>query len=459
MKVVCLFGFLLALPLFSGCGSTITSVVTQTPVASAPNPIWVGAWGNAPTNADATDENPAGAEQSFRFLVTPTVGGVQERVRFSNFFGTAPVTIGAARLSVGQDGSAAVNPAFDAALTFEGQSSVTLAPGQILVSDPVKVTYSFGQTLAISMYVKGTFAPLTRHGSLFITNYRSPHGSGDTTADTSGAKFTETTSDWLLVNGIDVYGTYAGTIALFGSSTTDGFHSNYSSNQVYPVPNTPVDGQHTSRLSDWLAKRLNTAGYQVGVVNAGVPGDTVTPDITNTLNNVQNANDRIARDVLGLPNLLGIVTYFGSIDIRSPDCKSAPAIEASTAQMVATAAAAKVPLILGTIPPSAFCTNPAQPNFGPIPTPGDPYAGGATPGPANGGETQRIALNAWIRSTGAGLPGVVGVADFDGALADPMKPNFMLPLYNSGDNYHPNGAGYQAEAGVIPLTVLALSGH
>ncbi len=67
---------------------------------------------------------------------------------------------------------------------------------------------------------------------------------------------------------------------------------------------------------------------------------------------------------------------------------------------------------------------------------------------------QRLALNTWIRQGGAQLPGVVGIADFDTELADPARPNFLLPLYNSGDNYHPNGTGYKAESGAIPLQLL-----
>ena len=406
------------------------------------------------TNTDGIAGDSTGADQTFRFLVTPTLGGTSARVRFSNIYGKTPVTLGAAHLGIGADGSPAVDPAHDVALTFNGQPGTTLAAGGVITSDPALLTFAFGQTLAISVYLKGNFGPVSRHDALFITNYATPAGTGDGTTDTAGTAFTQTLPDWLLVSGVDVYGQYTGTLALFGSSTTDGYKSNYSSDQVYPTPNKAVPGQHTSRLSDQLAKRLNAAGYRIGVVNAGIPGDTVTKDVTNTTGNVENANQRIAQDVLSLPSLLGMVTYFGSIDIRSPDCQSAPAIEAATQQMVATAAAARVPVVLATIPPSAFCTNPTEANFGPFPNPNDPFAGGATPGPENGGELQRIALNTWIRQTGVTLTGVVGVADFDSALADPARPNFLLPLYNSGDNYHPNGAGYGAESSAIPLAFL-----
>lgn len=455
----CLFlcAFTMTLPLLHGCGggsATVSVPSPTTPVAVTRPAIWVGAWGDSMTNAEPETDNTGSSEQSFRFLITPTVGGTQERVRFSNVYGLTPVTLGSAHLSIGQDGSAAVDATHDVALQFSGQPGVTIAPGQVVVSDPVSLTFSFGQTLAISMYLKGSFGPVSRHNSLFITNYRSAAGTGDKTGDTAGTGFTEHLGDWLLINGVDVYGSqYGGTIALFGSSTTDGLGSNYSSDQVYPTRNVPVAGQHSNRLGDWLARRLNAAGYQIGVVNEGISGDTVTDDSTNQTFHVKNANQRIAQDVLTLPNLLGMVTYFGSIDIRSPDCKSAPAIEEATQRLLATAHTAGVPVILATVPPSAFCTNAAQPNFGPTPTAADPYAGGS-PATQNGGELQRMAFNTWIRQTGAGLAGVAGIADFDLALKDPNRPGFLQAPYNSGDNYHPTGAGYQAESLVIPFSVL-----
>jgi hypothetical protein len=435
-----------------GCGSGIvTNSVTSATLPS----IWVGAWANAMTNANPVESNKGGKDRSFRFLIYPTIGGSEERVRFSNLYGLTPVTIGAARLAVGRDGSPAVDSEENVALSFDGKPSVTLAPGQVLNSDPVKVTFSFGQVLAVSVYLQGSFGPVSRHNALFPVNYQAADDSGDNTADLAGTKFVAAHSEWLLLNGLDVYGPYQGTFVLFGSSTTDGFHSNYSADKVYPVPNTPVEGQHESRLSDWLARRLNAAGYKIGVVNLGIPGDTVTNDITNTTSNVQNANQRISHDVLTIPHPLAMVSYFGSIDIRSPECKSAPAIEEATTRLVATAHAANLPVLLATLPPSAFCTNPTQANYGPVPSPSDPYAGGVGgSGIANGGEVQRMLLNEWIRSTGVNLPGVVGVAEFSKALEDSARPSFLQSQYNSGDNYHPNGNGYHAEALSIPLVSL-----
>ena len=362
-----LFASCLVLLLTLGCAPGTFFEIPDGPTQEAPTgaqaPMWVGTWGDAIDNNDSVGDNQGGKNKSFRFIVNPTIGGTMERVRFSNLYGNSPVTIGAARLSVARRYTAHINATQDAPLTFDGQASVTMAPGQVVTSDPVSITFAFGQTLAISVYLPGTFGPVARHSSIFVSNYFTNNGAGDRTKEPLGKSFTHTTTDWLLINGIDVYGPYQGTLALFGSSTTDGFHSNYSDNEVYPVPNAPVANQFNDRLSDWLAQRLNAAGYRIGVVNLGIPGDTVTSDIVNTINDTRNANDRVRSDVLTLPNLLGALTYFGSIDIRSPDCQSAPAIEAATTTMIATLAAAKVPVVLATLPPSAFCTNAAQANY------------------------------------------------------------------------------------------------
>lgn len=436
----------------SGCGTTDV-VQVATPVVPAVS-VWAGAWGAAPANADTTLQNSGGTDQTFRFLINPTLSGTQERLRFSNFFGATPITIGGARLAIGKDGTAAVDPANNLPVTFSGASSVTLQPGQILLSDNVALSYKFGQTLAVSVYIKGTFPSLTRHDSLFIDNYATANGAGDMTADSAGTSFVDVKRDWLLLSGLDVYGDYQGTVILLGSSTTDGYKADFGNTNAYPIANQPLPDQHTARLSDQLAKILNAAGIRLGVVNAGISGNTLTPASNANVTHLQDGLDRFDRDVAQQTNVKIVVDYLGAIDLRSLDCKSAAVIEGGVQQLVTKAAAYKLPVILATLPPSAFCVNPAQPNYGPSPTPAEPYNGGPTPGPQNGAERERLLYNAWLKTSGVALPGVVGLADLDQALADPAHPGFMLPHLNSGDNFHPNGAGYAAEAAAIPLSLL-----
>ncbi len=452
LRILGLALFSVCLVLSSGCSNTTTATANPT-AAVAATPQWVAAWGAPPENALPSSSNAGGSEQSFRFLLSPTVSGTRERVHFTNYYGTVPLTIGAARLAISPNDNAVIDPASDHALTFSGSASVTIPAGQEVISDPVQIAYSYGQKLAVSMYVKGTFPSLTQHGSLVQQNYSSPVGAGDTTKDSTGSAFSLPMTEWFLLSGIDVYGPYQGTVVLFGSSSIDGYHSDFGNSSSYPTPNVAVPGHDSDRPSDWLARQLIAAGYNLGVLNAGVIADPAgTNGAASPASGVMNGIDRENRDVLQQAGVTTMITYLGAVDIKSQDCKSAPDVENYLTTIIQAAASANIRVIVGTLPPSTFCTNSGSENFGLFPTSAAPYAGGATtPGPINPGETQRMLVNSWIRTTAVNLPGVVGIADFDKALADPANPSFLLPNLNSGDNTHPNGVGYGVQSSAIPL--------
>ena len=435
------------LPGLISCSSSAPLLKPSTPAGNTPASQWVVAWGAPPETALPSAANPGGSEQSYRFLLLPTVGGTQERVHLSNVFGSTPITVGSARLSLASGQTAAIDAAHDQPLTFDGASSVTIQPGQEAVSDSVNVSFSFGQRLAVSVYLKGTFPALTQHDSQVTTNFATSAGSGDQTTDTSGAAFATPITEWFLLSGVDVYGSYQGTVAIFGSSSVDGHASDYGDTNSYPTPNVAVAGQDNDRPSDWLARQLAAAGYNMGVLNAGTIGDPVLEDARTAAGASVAGVDRMQRDVLSQPGIKAVIIYFGGVDLRG-DCNSATNVEAGLTNLVSQAKAAGVRVILGTIPPSEYCiTTP-----GLVPTAGNPYLGDINPGPENPGSTQRNLVNAWIRTSGAQLPGVVDIADFDKALADPAHPDFMLPNLNSGDNFHPNGAGYGVQTSAIPLS-------
>ena len=414
-----------------------------------PADIWVVAWGASPESATKTTANPGGAEQTFRSFFYPTVSGTRERIRFSNYFGTAPVTIGAARLAIATT-PPAVDPASDVALTFAGNATVTIAPGAEVTSDPVSLTFTFGKKMAVTAYVQGTFASLNQHVSDSMVNFSSAIGAGNTTTDTAGTSLTLQNAEWYLLSGMDVYGQYQGTLAIFGSSPVDGHNSNLGNTNAYPVAQVVVAGQDNARISDDLARILNTAGLQVGVLNAGILGEVAGP--TSGSSSGSPGVDRIDRDVLHQPGIKTVLIDLGQVDLRLTACGSATEVEASLQNMVTQAKAAGVRVILGTIAPASFCDNPASPNYGPNPVNnGGPFAGDMNPGPRNPENIQRDLVNTWIRTTGAALPGVVGVADFEAALADPDHPDFIIPTLNSGDNFHPDGAGYEVKARAVPI--------
>ena len=249
---------------------------------------------------------------------------------------------------------------------------------------------------------------------------------------------------------MDVYGQYQGTVAIFGSSTIDGFGSNLGDTNAYPIANVAVPGQDNDRISDALARSLNSAGYHIGVLNAGILGESAGPSSGSASGSP--GVDRIGRDVLHQPGIKAVVIDLGQVDLRLNACGDATEVEASLQNMVAQAYAAGVRVILGTVPPASYCTNASSPNYGANPVnDADPFAGDANPGPQNPENVQRRLVNNWIKTTGASLPGVVAIADFEAALADPAHPDILIPTLNSGDNFHPDGAGYQVKSQAIPL--------
>ena len=440
-----------SLILLTSCSSSSVPATTTTTTTTPATPAsqWVVSWGAPPESALTTVQNTGGAEQTYRFILLPTIDGTQERVHFSNAYGTGPVTIGSARIAVVTT-APAVDSSTDKPLTFNGSTSITIPAGQTVTSDSVNVSYTFGQKLAVSMYVKGTFSPLTEHDSQVTTNYTAGSGSGDKTTDTAGSSFTTPMTEWFLLSGVDVYGQYQGTVVLYGSSSIDGHGSNYGSTNAYPVPNTIVPGQDNQRPSDWLAKSLIAAGYRIGVANSGTIGDPAGEDAATASGRSTAGIDRVSRDVVNQAGVKAVVVYFGGVDLRS-DCLPAATVETYLTSIVSQASTSGVRVILATIPPAEYCTS-SDPSL--LPSAANPWQGDLYPGPENGGSTERRAVNTWIRTTGANLAGVVAIADFDAALAYPTHPDFMMPNFTSSDNFHPNGLGYQAQSAAIPLSAI-----
>jgi hypothetical protein len=420
---------------------------TTMPLNTSSAPQWVATWGASPENALLSATNPGGSEQSYRFILLPTTAGKEERVHFSNLFGTTPLTIGGARLAVATGAGPAVDTTRSVPLTFNGSSSVTLAAGQETVSDAVNITYSYGEHLAVSMYLHGSFGPLVQHDSQVTTNFIAAAGSGNTISDTAGTAFATSMTEWFVLSGVDVYGPYQGTVAIFGSSSVDGHGSDYGNSTSYPTFNSAIPGQDNDRPSDWLARQLMVAGYNMGVLNAGTLGDPAGEDISTANGSVIAGVDRMQHDVLQQAGIKTVVIYFGGVDLRF-DCVPATNVEASLTNMVNQANSVGVRVILATLPPSEYCTTSSADL---LPSTANPWQGDINPGPENPGSTQRRLLNTWIKTNGSQLPGVVGIADFDAALLYPAHPDFMMPNYVSSDNFHPNGRAYGIQSGAIPL--------
>ncbi len=408
---------------------------TGQPGTSRAASIWVAAWAVSPANAVPTAANQPNDEQTFRAIVKPSVSSRGTvRLHFSNAFGTAPITLGS--VHVGLHGSgAAVVAGTDVALTFSGQPSVTIPAGATVLSDPAALHFPYGATLALTEYVAGSWPALTQHSHTgLVTNYATPRGTGNATSDTAGAAFTQKTGEYFLVDRVDVLGDYKETVAVLGSSTTEGYGSD-------------VDA-FDDLVSD-IAVDLHAAGRDdTAVVNLALTPDSVLT--ANVLIGNPAVVDRFARDVLSLPGIGTVIQNAGDVDLKGATCSNAATIVAGERNVIAQAHAANVRILLAKVAPSTYCGA----NF--------PHGYGSRYPANTGQDAERQALNAWMSTTQPSVvdgvtvqpPGADGVVDFSTPVTDPSNTGYLLPRYDIGDAAHLNPAGQALQAAAVPLDAL-----
>ena len=106
--------------------------------AAVQSPRWVATWAASQQLVEPRNLPPAPAftDTTIRQLVRVSIGGRQIRVRFSNAFGNAPLTLHGAHIARPvKVGASDIHPDTDRALTFAGRSSVTIPIGAMVVSD------------------------------------------------------------------------------------------------------------------------------------------------------------------------------------------------------------------------------------------------------------------------------------------------------------------------------------
>jgi lysophospholipase L1-like esterase len=394
-------------------------------------PAWVGTWASSPMDGTVNVFNPAtcpaGAgqftNQTVRNIVYTSVGGNRVRIRLSNAFGTAPLTIGAASVAVAETGAETV-PGTMRQLQFNGQTSVTIPIGAEVVSDPVPLTVQPLEDLAVSVYVPSMSGPATYHATAQQDSFVSNPNSGDVATTDSAASYQTTAiTCWMFADGVDVPGSprVTGSVVAFGDSITDGFQSDTNANDRWP---------------NVLARRLDASGGPtLSVVDEGISGNQV---LTDSPFAGVSALHRLTRDVLDQPGAKVVILLEGINDIGFTDLgldnppATAASIEAGYEQIIAAVHAHGMRIYAGTLTP--FLTLP-------VATSG--YQDAA-------GEVIREQVNHWILTSGA----FDGVIDFAAQLADPSDPQAFNPVYDSGDHLHPNDVGYNVMAGSIPLSML-----
>ncbi|MFE6920934.1 SGNH/GDSL hydrolase family protein [Nocardia sp. NPDC057663] len=389
--------------------------------AEAAAPEWSGAWAAAvqhPATAVTPNWSAGGfADQSVRQVVRLADGGPQVRVRLSNRYGTAPLAVAGATVARSA-GGAAVIPETVRRLTVGGAEAFEIAPGTEISSDRATTPLAAGESITVTLYFARPTGPATQHAQAAATSYRA---TGDHTAASDAAAFTESSQSWYYLAGIDTVGPgrVRNVTVAFGDSITDGYRSGIDADQRYP---------------DHLTRQLTAGGRPGAVVNAGISGNRLLTDST-VLGD--SALTRFRRDVLGQPGVGTAVVLIGINDIglagmTGPDGLLSPKVSAEQVvagyrELIAEARAAGVRVIGATLLPFA----------------GSPYYSADK-------DRVRMEVNGWIRSAGA----FDAVVDLDRAMAAPTDPTRLADTYDSGDHLHPNDSGYAAMAAAIGAVIL-----
>ncbi|WP_165423104.1 GDSL-type esterase/lipase family protein [Ktedonosporobacter rubrisoli] len=374
---------------------------------------WVGAWYAAPTQMPIAHLSG----RTLRQIVHMHVGGELIRLRLSNRYGDAAITISAAFAGKVLEGPE-LGPG-ERAVLFEGRETVTLEAGQEVISDPVALRVEAASDLAITFFLaRGEI--LSGHLSAQQTSYISGLGNVTaTSAETAFFAYPLLTTSWWLISGVDVLPARPlNAVVAIGSSVTDGVGSTLNANRRWP---------------DYLAHRLREAGGTrfMSVLNAGISGNQLLSSATPQLEETgipaflagEAGMQRMAWDVMTQPGATDLIVHIASNDLRA-DVAGPILIEAF--QQLAMQARKTYRKVFGTtILPGGY--SPAQ-------------------------IEQRRLVNRWMLEQGKQW--FDAIFDFAAPLCSPEDEALLNQVYDSGDGVHPNDAGYRLMAEAVDINQL-----
>ena len=372
---------------------------------------WIDAWAVSflPTLRNgALDPVPTFNNQTVRFMVFSKLAGSRARVKFTNKFQTTPLVIGAAHVAL-RAGTAggAIEPGTDRALSFNGESHLTLAPGEERWSDPVVLAVPQHADVAISVFIPESVKPTGFHPTGLKSSPVSAPGNHTAAEMMPAATGREgTTTMVFFISGLQVMApARTRVIVAFGDSITDGAASANNANASWP---------------DVLSKRLPALsdGTPVSVINVGIGSNRLVGSDQAGPAGVK----RFADDVLARPNVTHLIVLEGINDISYEHVKPEQLI-AAYQDVISRAHAKGIKVYGGTILPIQRSVKDTPDN-----------------------EATRQAVNQWIRTSKA----FDAVIEFEKAVQDPQNP-LIIRSDLTGDHVHPNTAGYKLMADAIDL--------
>ena len=186
---------LAALAGLAGCGSSTV------PAGESGAQNWVGTWYSA-----AADNQLSTGNITYRLLIHDAIGGNTVRLRFSNRYGSAPLTLSNVSIALPTSAQkpASVTAATVTPLTFNGSRQVTIPAGQDLRSDAVAFALPGYSDIAVTFYVPDQVPDITGKVNTLTTSWSNGANGGDATADAAGTALTTSESGWPFLGGLEV---------------------------------------------------------------------------------------------------------------------------------------------------------------------------------------------------------------------------------------------------------------
>ena len=369
---------------------------------------WVATWATAEQVVEPHNCPPApGLENnSIRQIVQTSISGKEVRVKFSNEFSKGPVTINAVEIAkaVTAGSSSDIIDGTEVSLTFDGKKSVTIQPGQLVTSDPVKFPMDIRQNVAITMHLgEASSTSVTGHPGSRTDSYL---------IEGQGSDFSNAvkTAHWYIINAIEIKAEKkARAVVVLGNSITDGRGST-----------TNEQNRWTDNLSRRLLGGKKTS--RVAVLNMGLGGNCV---LNGGLG--PTGKSRYPRDLFQQEGVKYIILFEGVNDLGGMGDATQKAKQIIDVYKQIIDEAHERGILVYGAPVMQFKGN----NY---------YS--------ENHEAGRQQLNQWIRNGGY----FDGVIDFDAVMGSDDDPARLNAKYLFENDYlHPNAEGYVRMADCIDL--------
>jgi hypothetical protein len=443
-------------------GFAVSNTTTATPGLASSNlpagQTWTAAWASpsegllfTPTGT-GWGGNASG--QTIRTTMTVASGGPDVRLRLSDDLGwylgsMSALHIGAVSVAQAGTGGALTGTIYPA--TFSGSGSVAIAEGGDAYTDPIPITVTPGEKLAVSIYLASTFTypTMVEHTNCTdCTTYVTATNGGDQTETAGTSAFGSGNQFSSILTSLDVQTSGIPTVAVLGDNVIDAFG-------VSDIPAT------APRLSDDLVSELIAADGsgepEFSVINEGIQANGLLTDSLQLTNSIDtsgpSAVTRLPEDVLSEPNVGTVVLDEGLEDLLNGQSQSTLGTAANSLTnfrfpvLVKQLQAWGIVPVITTLTPcfrysTAFDT--------------------CTTGTGTTVENERVnVVNSWLTNTYLTSdpcnPIRLGTTpffdDLDSGVGDGNSPEGLQttsPTFDAGDHVNLTKAGFAALASVIP---------